>query len=161
MLLAVWLIIADLFSWQMADSGGLPQLTQVTHHAISWGFKTSHRPVNIALVISSNETDAFSCSPPSWLKPSSISCREWATVSVRADVLSRMWFNDVCFWSFLVQLFQQDYSCWIYWAMYFLQRDGTCVNLALCFPCPVLSVAYVKDRRLSGGPGTSSSPIRL
>lgn len=41
--------------------------------------------------------------------------------------------------------------------MYFMQRDMSCDNLALCLPCPVLSVAYVKDRRLSGGPGTSSS----
>lgn len=33
-------------------------------------------------------------------------------------------------------------------------RDMSCDNLALCLPCPNLSVAYVKDRRLSGGPGT-------
>lgn len=43
--------------------------------------------------------------------------------------------------------------------MYFMQRDMSCVNLALCLPCPNLSVAYVKDRRLSGGPGTSYSPF--
>lgn len=43
--------------------------------------------------------------------------------------------------------------------MYFMQRDMSCVNLALCLPCPTLSVAYVKDRRLSGGPGISSSPF--
>lgn len=43
--------------------------------------------------------------------------------------------------------------------MYFMQRVMTNINLALCLPCPVLSVANVKDRRLSGGPGTSSSPF--
>lgn len=36
----------------------------------------------------------------------------------------------------------------------FLCRERSCDNLALFLPCPNLSVAYVKDRRLSGGPGT-------
>lgn len=39
----------------------------------------------------------------------------------------------------------------------FVQRDTSWINVGLCLPYPVLSVAYVKDRRLSGGPGTSSS----
>lgn len=41
--------------------------------------------------------------------------------------------------------------------LYQMQRDMSWVNLPLCFPCHIFSVAYVKDRRLSGGPGTSSS----
>lgn len=38
-----------------------------------------------------------------------------------------------------------------------MQRDMSWVDLPLCLPCHIFSVAYVKDRRLSGGPGTSSS----
>lgn len=41
--------------------------------------------------------------------------------------------------------------------LYQIQRDMSWVNLPLCFLCHIFSVAYVKDRRLSGGPGTSSS----
>lgn len=41
--------------------------------------------------------------------------------------------------------------------LYQIPRDMSWVNLPLCFPCHIFSVAYVKDRRLSGGPGTSSS----
>lgn len=73
----------------------------------------------------------------------------------------------VCVFALVVisykKLFQLKYYCSnvsvCCVVMFFIQRDVSCVNFALCLPCPNLSVAYVKDRRLSGGPGTSSSPL--
>lgn len=92
----------------------------------------------------------------SWLKPSSISCREWATVSMLFMLLPRC-FSCLLFFSKFLQIRCSNVQHNWCDVLYQIQRDMSWVNLPLCFPCHIFSVAYVKDRRLSGGPGTSSS----
>lgn len=93
----------------------------------------------------------FLSSRASWLKPSSISCREWATVRMLlVFTVSSFPFSSLKNWD----LGMCSITCDV---LYQMQRDVSWVNLPLCFPCHIFSVAYVKDRRLSGGPGTSSS----